>query len=302
MSKRTRAGVRVGVAGWDYRDWKGVVYPQRRPSGFDPLRYLSAYLDLVEINSTFYGPPRAAVARRWVQRIAHAAGFRFTAKLWRRFTHERQAPWTRSDVRAVRRGFDVLLDSGRLDAILIQFPWSFRNADSSREWLDDVVTAFHDYPLVLEVRHESWNEPDTFRWLMERHVGFVNLDQPRFRRSIGPSARLTSGVGYVRVHGRNYADWFRKDAGRDARYDYLYDEAELRPWVRRTKEVAAQPDAERVDVVFNNHYRGKAVVNALQFRRLLEGGKVAAPPPLMDHYGAELAAHAHAAEPDGAAA
>jgi uncharacterized protein YecE (DUF72 family) len=124
MSKLSRAPVRVGVAGWDYRDWRGIVYPDSRPRGFDPLRYLSGYLDLIEINSTFYGPARRAVARKWVERVADADAFRFTAKLWRRFTHERKEPWTRADVREVRRGFDVLQDSGRLDAMLAQFPWS----------------------------------------------------------------------------------------------------------------------------------------------------------------------------------
>jgi uncharacterized protein YecE (DUF72 family) len=94
------------------------------------------------------------------------------------------------------------------------------------------------------------------------------------------------------VHGRNYRDWFRKNAGRDARYDYLYTADELRPWVRRTKQVAAHESADAVDVVFNNHYRGKAVVNAVQFRKLLEGRRVEAPPELVDAYGARLKGYA----------
>lgn len=294
MAKQGRATVRVGVAGWDYRDWKGIVYPDPRPRGFDPLRYLSGYLDLIEINSTFYGPARTAVARKWVKRVEDAGSFKFTAKLWRRFTHERKEPWTRGDVRDVRRGFDVLHGSGRLDAMLVQFPWSFRNDEAGREWLDDLTAEFGDYPLVLEVRHESWNTPGFLAWLVERGVGFVNLDQPLFSRSIKPSAHVTSVVGYVRVHGRNYSDWFRKDAGRDARYDYLYDPAELRPWVKRTKQVADHAASEAVDVVFNNHYRGRAVVNAVQFRKLLDGRRVEAPPPLLETYGEALDGYARA--------
>lgn len=205
--------IRVGVAGWDYRDWKGVVYPKPRPRGFDPIRYLAAYLDLIEINSTFYRPPRPEVAARWAEWVEGLDDFRFTAKLWRRFTHERKKAWTIAEVRKLRDGFDPLYEAGRLEAVLIQFPWSFKNVEASREWLSDLVGAFRKYPLVVEVRHESWNQAEFYAWLGERGVGFVNIDQPLFSKSIRPSARSTSRMGYIRVHGRNYQDWWRKDAG-----------------------------------------------------------------------------------------
>jgi uncharacterized protein YecE (DUF72 family) len=284
MRKRHHSPIRVGTAGWDYEDWKGVVYPRPRPRGFDPLRYLAGYIDLIEINSTFYRPPTAEVAKRWVDRVADVPAFRFTAKLWRRFTHQRQEAWRVTDVDEARRGLDVLLDSGRLDAVLVQFPWSFRNDEPNRGWLDDVASTFPDYPLVLEVRHESWNVPGFHAWLVESGIGFVNVDQPLFRSSIKPSAHVTAAAAYIRVHGRNYSDWFRKDAGRDARYDYLYERDELKPWVRRAKDIAAHASSSSVDVVFNNHYRGQAVVNALQFRSLLDGRQPDVPAPLAAAY------------------
>lgn len=120
-----------------------------------------------------------------------------------------------------------------------------------------------------EVRHESWIDPSFSDWLSARGIGFVNIDQPLFSRSVGPSARSTGRRGYVRVHGRNYGDWFRKGSGRDARYDYLYSEEELEGWAERAKEVARGDDVDEVDVVFNNHYQAQAVVNALAFRTLL---------------------------------
>ena len=301
MRKLRSAPVRVGVAGWDYKDWKGVVYPHPRPKNFDPLRYLAEYLDLIEINSTFYRPPTAGVAKRWVERVRDAADFRFTAKLYRRFTHERKSAWTEAEVDDVRAGFDVLHESGRLDAVLVQFPWSFKNDESSRDWLADIAITFVDYPLVVEVRHESWNSPEFLAWLAEQGIGFVNLDQPLFKKSIKPSAHVTAAVGYIRVHGRNYSDWFRKDAGRDARYDYLYDTDELKPWVTRTRQTAEHPATADVDVVFNNHYKGKAVVNAIQFKKLLTGKKQPAPPALVDAYGSELKGYAEAEEVASAA-
>ena len=283
------APIRVGVAGWDYRDWKGPFYPARSPKGFDPLAYLTRYVDLIEINSTFYRPPEAEWARRWRDRARRGAkaDFRFTVKLWQRFTHQRKEAWTRDELKQFRDGIAPLHRSKVLGALLAQFPWSFRNTDANREWLEDVQRAFASYPLVVEVRHESWNVPEFYDWLSERGVGFVNVDQPLFKKSIKPSALRTSHVGYVRVHGRNYRDWFRKAAGRDERYDYLYTPAELEPWLERAQSVAQEPEAEEVDVVFNNHYKAKAVVNAMQFESML-GRAVEAPQRLFDAYGREL--------------
>ncbi|HEY6907835.1 MAG TPA: DUF72 domain-containing protein, partial [Myxococcales bacterium] len=243
--------IRFGPAGWDYPDWAGKVYPKPKPGNFDPLRYIADYFQTVEINSTFYRPPSPAVARAWAKRVADQRDFRFTAKLWRRFTHERAEAWTGEEVDAVRAGLDPLAEAGRLGAVLLQFPWSFRNQEENREWLRDLLRAFAAYTLVVEVRHVSWNEPDFYAELARGRVGIVNLDQPMFRNSLPPAARATSSVGYIRVHGRNYKDWFRKTAGRDERYDYLYSAAELKPWAERTAALAQEPSVTDVYAVNN---------------------------------------------------
>jgi uncharacterized protein YecE (DUF72 family) len=154
------------------------------------------------------------------------------------------------------------------------------------------------YPLVLEVRHVSWNEPGFYAELAERGIGFVNVDQPLFRNSIRPSARATSGVGYIRVHGRNYRDWFRKAAGRDERYDYLYTAKELEPWAERTRELANEPGVTDVYVVNNNHFRGQAVANAAMLQSQVTGKKFAVPPDLFETYREVLQPFAHPARPD----
>ncbi|MFW5950895.1 MAG: DUF72 domain-containing protein [Gemmatimonadota bacterium] len=288
MARRVYNRIRTGVAGWSYDDWHGAVYPDPKPPGFDPLPYLARYLDLIEINSTFYRPPRPEYAERWANRVGQHPGFRFTAKLWRRFTHERGEAWSRDEVRAVRTGLKPLREHDRLDALLIQFPWSFKRNDASLEWLADLRAAFRDFPLVIEVRHASWNEPGFFEWLAAEGVGFVNIDQPLFSRSIPPSARGTARTGYVRVHGRNYQDWFRKGAGRDARYNYLYSREELEGWVERAREVARDDQVDTVEVVFNNHYRAQAVINALAFRSLLGDPHVVAPATLAETFPDEI--------------
>ena len=265
------------------------MYPTPKPKKFDPLRYLAGYFDTVEVNSTFYRPAAAEAARKWAERVKENDRFRFTLKLWKRFTHERDTAFSREEIDAVRAGFDPIAQAGRLGAVLLQFPWSFRNDEANREWLRDVADAFRDYPLVVEVRHVSWNEPGFYTELAERAMGFVNVDQPLFRDSIKPSARATSGIGYVRVHGRNYRDWFRKTAGRDERYDYLYTAKELEPWADRTRELADEPGVTDVYVVNNNHFRGQAVANAAMLQSQVTHEKSKVPPRLFETYGNVLA-------------
>ncbi|MFL5366347.1 MAG: DUF72 domain-containing protein [Myxococcales bacterium] len=282
------ARIRFGPAGWDYPDWAGKVYPKPKPKGFDPLRYLAEYFQTIEINSTFYRPPTEQVARSWAKRVADYRDFRFTAKLWKRFTHERTETWTKDEVAQAREGLDILHDSGKLGAVLLQFPWSFRNDEGNREWLRDLTTTFARYALVVEVRHESWNESGFYTELRERGLGFVNVDQPLFHDSIKPSARATSTIGYVRVHGRNYKDWFRKDAGRDARYDYFYSAKELEPWADRTRDLAGEPGVSEVYVVNNNHFEGKAAANAAMLEAQVTGKRVRVPETLLETYRKEL--------------
>lgn len=278
--------IRFGVAGWDYKDWWGRVYPASRPRGFDPLTYLSRFFDTVEINSSFYGPPTSKSATSWARRVAENQRFAFTAKLWRRFTHERGEAWTRADVDAVKDGMKPLHEAGRLGCLLLQFPWSFKRDAPSREWLGDVATAFEDFPLAVEVRHSSWNVPEFYAGLAERGIGAVNIDQPVFSKSITPDAKVTSRVGYVRLHGRNYENWFRDDAASHERYDYLYTKDELETWLDRIHEVAER--ARDTYVVTNNHFLGQGPTNAAMLKKMY-GDAVAVPPELLETYRAPLA-------------
>ncbi len=204
--------IRIGTAGWEYRDWNGIVYPKPRPRGFDPLSYLAGFFDLVEINSSFYGPPQPSTSRGWLARVADHPDFRFTAKLWKGFTHERNP--TASDEKLFKQGIQPLVDAGRLGALLIQFPWSFKNEPENRNYVWQLQNRFPNYPLVLEVRHSSWIEPQVLDTLAELGVGLCNIDQPLFHRSVKPTAHSTSGIGYVRLHGRSYKRIVLAESGR----------------------------------------------------------------------------------------
>lgn len=273
--------IRIGPAGWSYKDWEGAVYPQKPGSKFDPLAYLARFFDTIEINSSFYRPFTASTAKSWTRRVSEVADFMFTAKLHRVFTHERGKA-TGVDEKAVREGLDALAVAQKLGALLLQFPWSFKNTDDDRLYLSKLLDQFKDYPLVLEVRHSSWNKPQIYEWLEEMGVGICNIDQPLFSKSIKPGGLATSQVGYVRLHGRNYQDWFREKAPRDDRYNYLYSLDELEPWITRIKEIAAK--TKESYVITNNHFRGQAVVNALEIKSTLKERRVVAPAPLFEKY------------------
>ena len=273
--------IRIGPAGWSYKDWEGIVYPQKPGKAFDPLEYLARFFNTIEINSSFYRPPATSTTKAWLSRVAANKDFVFTAKLNRIFTHERGKA-TKKDEREYREGMDVLAKAHKLGSVLLQFPWSFKNTPDDRVYLAKLLEKFSDYPLVLEVRHASWNTPEVYEWLEERGVGICNIDQPVFKKSIRPQALTTSPVGYVRMHGRNYKDWFREKAPRDERYNYLYSIDELDPWLVRIKEVAKQ--SRETYVVTNNHFRGQAVVNAIEIEAALKEQRVPAPEPLFGVY------------------
>ena len=204
-----RTEVRVGPAGWSYTDWAGYVYPARRAKGFHEATYLAQFFDTIEINTSFYGPMRADHAKLWLERVSANPRFLFTAKLWQRFTHEPVS--TREDERVVREGFDVLRAAGKLGAVLAQFPFSFHRTAENMVGLTVLLQRFADYPLAVELRHASWNAPETFALLREHNAAFCNIDQPIIGRSIEPrdfpiGACRSEGSGRIQRGGAESAE------------------------------------------------------------------------------------------------
>ena len=96
---------------------------------------------------------------------------------------------------------------------------------------------------------------------------------------------MTSRLGYVRMHGRNNANWFKKEAGRDGRYDYLYSHEEIREWVERVRLMQGKrKGGSDIFIIANNHYRGQAPANALEITSMIEGRKVEVPDTLLAAY------------------
>jgi uncharacterized protein YecE (DUF72 family) len=278
---RALRDIRVGPAGWSYADWRGRVYPEGGGTKFDTLALVAKYFNTAEINSSFYHPPSPDTARSWLRRIQHNPNFVFTAKLYRTFTHERGKA-TNEDEKLYREGIDPLVEAQKLGAVLVQFPWSFKNEIEERNYLNQLVARFREYPLVVELRHESWNNPRVLQTLEDLGVGLCDIDQPLFSKSIKPSAEVTSAIGYIRLHGRNYQNWFREEANVIERYDYLYSRDELEPWITRIKEVSDK--AKQTFVIANNHARGQSLVNAFEILAQLEEERVPGPAKLIETY------------------
>jgi uncharacterized protein YecE (DUF72 family) len=321
----TSSHIRIGTAGWSYKDWDGIFYPSGISSGMSrrkqhALEYLARFFDTTEINTSFYGPLKPELAKLWCRKVATVnKNFVFTAKLYRAFTHSPIAVMeptsaatirpTDADEARTREGLDAIAGEGRLGALLVQFPVSFKNTSLNREYLDRLLRQFIEYPRVVEVRHSSWNDAETLAAFAQKNVGFCNIDQPVLGRSLAPTEHVTAAIAYIRLHGRNYEHWFADhdfadqgfaDQGSDSdnrndRYNYLYREEELSAWKERIESVAER--AKQTYVITNNHFESKAAVNALELKAMITGSRVLAPPTLIQKY-PELRKIADPAEDD----
>jgi uncharacterized protein YecE (DUF72 family) len=282
----------VGTAGWSYKDWEGIVYPAQIKKSQHPVEYMARYFDMLEINTSFYGHIKPEWGKLWCRKARLAnPNFLFTAKLNRAFTHSPIAVVESTssetihvgpdDERLAKAGLDSIAEENMLGAVLLQFPISFKNADRNRDYLDGLIEKFRQYPLVVEVRHNGWTNEGTLRYFAQKGVAFCNIDQPLLGKAVVPSAQVTSHLGYVRLHGRNYEQWFDSDTGSD-RYNYLYTQAELEKWKGRIDVIAGK--AQHTFVVTNNHFEGKAAVNALQLKNMLSGRTVSVPQTLRSRY------------------
>lgn len=268
--------IRIGPAGWDYKDWQGVVYPPGL-KGTDRLTFLAGWFEVVEINVTFYRPITPSQARCWLDAVAGTPEFCFTAKLWQVFTHERslKAP----EMAQFREGLEPMLQARRLGVLLAQFPYSFHNTEENRRYLLDLKGCLADFPLAVEVRHRSWQRREVREFLAEAGLDFCNIDQPMVSYPMGATRWVTGPRGYLRCHGRRKEKWFEFSEERHARYDYLYSLEELEELAERVRELAQK--APEVYVIFNNHPAGQAVANGLELAHLLGGKKFALPPCLL---------------------
>ena len=275
--------IRVGTSGWSYPSgagtWNRIFYPagaKRSGSRFDELSFYAEHFNTVEVNSSFYRVPGVDMTAAWAERTP--AHFDFSLKLHQKFTHPEmsakatgQAPVAldRHDVDDFRAAIEPLARTGKLGALLAQFPASFRNQPSSRAYLEWLLRAFHGYPLAVELRHRSFSEEpaDTMAILAEYGAALVQIDEPKFRDSIRQNRRANvKTLYYMRLHGRNAAEWWAHEKSED-RYNYLYSASELDPIVTDVEE--GSRETKKSYVYANNHFSAKSVANAATIKNKL---------------------------------
>ena len=268
--------IRVGTSGWHYPKgagtWNGVFYPAARPRGLDELAYYAEHFDTVEVNSSFYRMPEAPMSAAWIRRTP--ASFLFAIKLYQKFTHpdmylsrEGVRDWdlSRDDFALFRAGIAPIVEVGRLAAILAQFPSSFHRDADTRAYLEWLLGGLAAYPVAVELRHRSWSDEgaDTRALLGGHRAAWTLIDEPKFRSSIQQSSDAApieeAQIAYVRLHGRNAAQWWEHDTP-DDRYNYLYSQEELAPFATAARD--ASRHERRVLMYLNNHFSAKAVANA----------------------------------------
>lgn len=276
-------------------DW----YPARTMSPAERLAFYSARFPLVEADSTYYRPPDPKLSRGWVERTP--PGFRMDVKAWSLLTHHPTKPATvwedlregilpefreKKNVYAehlepealdeawarVAEGIGPLAEEGMLGAVLLQYPTWFTPKKANRAELAQVRERLGGLPVCVELRSPRWFADDevdrTLGVLRHTELAYVVVDAPS-KSGLPTVLAATSRLAVVRFHGRNDETWDARGVSAAERFRYLYSKDELREWVPKVQELAAQ--AEEVHVLMNNCYQDYGVRNAADMAHLLAG-------------------------------
>jgi uncharacterized protein YecE (DUF72 family) len=267
----------VGIGGWEHEVLDRCLYSPAVTSSADKLRSYARLFNTVEVRPTFWDESLCARdADEWVDAVVERRDFLFTVKLHCSLTHKREpAPGVLHNTKAL---LDALQRRRRLGALLAQFPFSFTCTGTNRFHLEKLATTFRNYPLHVELRHSSWDQPFLPGMLEELGVAPVQADLPRIRQLMNSLPRSRGNRAYLRLHGRNEKGWLSETY--DARYDYLYNQRELHE-IKRRLQVLPSTCTQQF-VILNNTTSGKAVANALQLLALVnERGTAPVPSPAL---------------------
>ncbi len=286
MSNSISPQTLVFPSDWQHPDWNSAFYGKSLSSGA-ALEFLSGHFDATELRCTHWEFPHPEVMAVWARRVSANPRFRFNPLLHRRFTHERTLE--AAEVKRFCEGLRPLLAAGRIGALVMQFPWSFKFTEENKQAFLALRRAFGQFPLVAEFRHSSWQYPEALGVLVDYKVGCVNADLPEHIRGAAPASELTSPIGYFRFHGRNRSLWEKEWSLREARFaeePYLYTTKKLEEWQSRIERVS--PYADACYVAFTNDADAASAVNALMLRALMGEEGLVAPEALVAAHGYAL--------------
>lgn len=234
--------IRIGCSGWNYRDWRGDLYPADAPAR-TWLEHYAEHFDTVEVNTTFYRLPRRDAVAHWVEQTP--ADFMFVVKASRYLTHVKRLQNMATGVQRFYERIEPLLESKRLGPVLWQLPPNFARDD---ERLNGALEALPEGRHAFEFRHESWF-CDAVDALLRAH-GVARVWGDDKRRSL-PQRPSPVDWSFLRLHYGH--------RGRDGNYG----PSELEELARRLRRV------DDAYVYFNNDWNGFAPRNAKRLRELL---------------------------------
>ena len=250
-----------GTSGFSYNDWVGSFYPVGMPKR-EWLIYYAREFNTCEVNSTYYALPKPSDLKAMVEKTGQ--GFLFTIKANQAMTHQRGDP---SIFKNFYQVLEPVIEAEKLGCILAQFPYSFRPGRDSWDYLRLFREQLGELPIVVEFRNAQWLRSEVFDLLRNLDLGFCCVDEPQLPNLLPPLAELTSGLGYVRFHGRNSAKWWQHEHAYE-RYDYSYSPEELSEWLPKIKKLDST--AEKTFIFANNHWRGQAVNTIRQLKVMLD--------------------------------
>ena len=292
--------IKTGVCGWtDKTLLESGWYPAEAGDAESRLRFYASQFPLVENDATYYAVPAARQSELWAARTPDdfTMNVKAFAPLTTHHTDPKRLPKdVRSELpkevlekrraypkdlgqgvvaelaRRFRAALEPLHASGKLGAVLFQYPPWFV---ISRENKDEILAAkelLPDFRLAVEFRNGTWlserNREETLRFLRDNDLAYVSVDEPQgFPSSIPPIAAATSDLAIVRFHGRNADTWRKQTETAAERFKYKYSDAELEEWVPRIEHLATESD--EVQVLMNNCYSDFAVTNAKRMAELL---------------------------------
>jgi len=253
--------IRVGTAGYSYKDWIGPFYPEGIKQQL-MLKYYSMIFNFTEINSTYYKVPDPKGFYKMAE--ITPLDFIFTVKLFGGMTHTRDS--SESDYKKFLQGIRNLDECGKMGCLVAQFPNSFCYTKENMDYLEKLRERFIEYKLAVEFRNIEWVNLKVLDFLKERKISFVCVDEPKLKGLVQTGLIQTDHNSYIRFHGRNESKWYNNSASYE-RYDYLYDERELKEWSGAVKGM--EHSCDDLFISFNNHFNGQAVINAKMMKALL---------------------------------
>ncbi len=251
----------IGTSGFSYEDWVGPYYPEGLPKQ-DWLEFYAKEFKTLEINFTYYRMPTPRTLAQMAHKVP--ADFLFTVKATQEMTHARDADPAMFG--KFIESLHPLVEADKFGAVLAQFPASFHNTPENVAYLKKFREQWGTLPVVVEFRNVGWLTEESFELLRKEDLGFCCVDEPRLKGLFPPIARATSGVGYVRFHGRNAKKWWQHEQAYE-RYDYTYKQEELQEWTPKIEQL--NQETQKTFVFANNHYRGQGIDTARQLKLML---------------------------------